>query len=144
MSKDLQIIEELRSRFKTGHIFCGTDSTEEKILKLHLFFMSDKSIETKDFKLIEELANLENLEISHSKITEIQDLNKLTSLKTLILWNNQITKIEGLDKLTNLQSLRLGSNPITKIEGLDNLTNLEYLELDRNEITAIQLELCLP
>ena len=132
MSKDLQIIKELESRF--GEIEY-TINNNKKATDLVIEF---KSVETKDLELVGELTSLEWLHLSGNKITSIQNLSKLINLKGLFICENQITTIQGLEKLANLQMLWIGWNQVSKIQGLDKLTNLEHLRLNNNQITTIQ------
>ena len=113
MSKDLQIIEELKIikelESKFGEIGY-TINSNKKVTDLIIEF---KGVETKDLELIEELTSLEWLHLSGNKITSIQNLSKLINLKGLFICENQITKIEGLDKITKLKAIDLNKNQIT-------------------------------
>ena len=130
MTRDLQIIQQLQSKFGEFNYKISND----KVIKL---ILNTKGVETKNLKLIGELTSLETLGLLNNKIEIIQDLNSLVNLQNLDLRFNQITKIEGLENLINLEWLDLEFNQITKIEGLDTLANLQTLNLSYNQITEI-------
>ena len=145
MTRDLQIIQQLQSKFGRYRFEYKVDNG--KVTELELSF---KELKNEDLELIGELigelTSLKYLHLSCSLITEIQGLNKLVNLQKLDLsWNritnlrsNRITEIQGLENLINLEDLALDFNKITKIKGLDGLTKLESLNLFSNEITEIQ------
>lgn len=87
---------------------------------------------------LDSLINLQYLDLSENRITEITGLDNLTNLKELHLSKNQITHIKGFDHLTNLEKLYLSGNQLTEITGLDNLANLKQLYLNENQITCIK------
>ena len=93
MTKNLQIIKQLQSKFK---VFNYTINFNSEITKIDL---SHKKIETKDLKLIGELTKLKELKLNNNNITEIKDLDKLTKLEKLDFTNNQIVEIQGLENL---------------------------------------------
>ncbi|MBK8444787.1 MAG: leucine-rich repeat domain-containing protein [Sphingobacteriales bacterium] len=109
---------------------------------------------------LDNLAHLQELNLSYNNISEIKGLDNLSNLQQLYLDNNQISEIKGLDMLSNLQRLDLYSNKnseimvldnlgslqelnlydnqISEIKGLDNLSNLQQLYLDNNQISEIK------
>ena len=87
---------------------------------------------------VSDLLNLNQLELSNNKITEIKGLDNLTQLNTLSIRNNQITEIKGLENLTQLNTLSIRNNQITEIKGLENLTQLNSLGISDNQITEIK------
>ena len=99
--------------------------------------ISDSSISNIDLSGIENLVNLENFEVSHSKIMDISPLKKLTHLKHLALMNCRIGDISSLKELTNLEWLSLEFNSIKDIKALESLTNLKFLDLMYNDINDI-------
>ena len=109
MTKDLQIIKKLESRF--GELYHRWNGNKITYLRLTL-----KDVENKDLELIGELTSLEELKLDYNDISTIQGLEKLTNLKYLNLDNSQITTIQGLDKLANLQELHLAYTKIPKEE----------------------------
>ena len=65
------------------------------------------------------------LDLNHSRVRKIENLDSMVNLSTLGFRNNLLKKIENLDTLTQLTELELYDNQITKIENLDSLVNLE-------------------
>jgi len=108
-------------------------------------------IERTDY-IFHRLERIENLNLTHNRISRITGMDHLKNLKSLNLSMNNIKEIHGLDGLRNLTKLymrqndistiagelsqlkklrflSLCDNPINKIEGLDKLTNLRVLKL---------------
>ncbi|MFX1418269.1 MAG: leucine-rich repeat domain-containing protein [Promethearchaeota archaeon] len=71
-------------------------------------------------KLIENIIAIKGLEENSDEIEELD------------LSNNRITEIKGLENLKNLKKLSLRDNYIERIGGLENLHNLEFLDLSGN------------
>lgn len=65
------------------------------------------------------------LDLNHSRVKRIENLETMVNLSVLGFRNNLLKKIENLDSLTKLTELELYDNQITKIENLDSLVNLE-------------------
>ena len=63
-------------------------------------------------RIVESLANLQELTLACNEITEIKGLESLANLQSLCLDDNQITEIKGLEFLVNLHSLGLDDNLI--------------------------------
>ena len=75
--------------------------------------------------------NLRNKMIENvSDIKGLEDIEK--DVEHLDLSNNRITEIKGLDRLENLRRLNLKNNYIKSIEGINKLKNLEWLDLSGN------------
>ena len=98
----------------------------------------NKITEITEIKGLNNLINLQILNLSFNQITEIKGIDKLVNLQQLDLTYNKITEIKGLDKLVNLQQLDLYNNQITEIKAIDNLVNLQILYLSNNQITEIK------
>jgi len=93
-----------------------------------------------DIKGLEEIEKeIEHLDLSNNRITEIKGLDRLEHLKKLNLKNNYIGKIEGIDKLKNLEVLDLSGNMgIKEIpDSLNDLPNLSVVKLTGCRIEAI-------
>jgi Leucine-rich repeat (LRR) protein len=84
-----------------------------------------------------ELANLIQLVVDRSYITDLSGLEYCTNLTWLSLVGNQISDISALAGLTNLERLNLDGNIISDISPLADLTNLQVLWLGRNNIIDI-------
>lgn len=85
------------------------------------------------------LTKLKNWELSHNKISKIENLEQLRKLEQLDLRANDISKIENLEQLRNLEILDLSWNRQTRrIENLEQLRNLRVLDLSWNGISKIE------
>ena len=136
MTKDLQIIEKLQSKFGFDNVKYYTVGYDYLTVELQIGYAE---IHHEDLELISKLTNLTTLKIAYSKInTKIQGLEKLTSLRWLTIVYSQVSKIDGLNGLSGLDMLELFNNNISKIEGLDNLSELNVLDLRNNQIDTIQ------
>ncbi|CAN0071149.1 unnamed protein product, partial [Sphacelaria rigidula] len=105
--------------------------------------------------------NLQELDLGHNGIEEIQGLSSLKCLRVLRLNNNKIQEINGIDglplvevnldnneiravqnvgaeKLPNLRTLRLGYNHISILEGLTGCSSLALLDVQFNRIIAVR------
>ena len=111
MTKDLQIIKKLESRFGELRAYCRMNNNKITHLRLTL-----RDVENKDLELIGELTSLTTLKLDYNNISTIQGLDKLTNLKYLHLNNNQITTMQGLDSLVSLQEVWVGYNKIDEKE----------------------------
>jgi hypothetical protein len=86
---------------------------------------------------LEYAANLESLDLSQNRISDISALSGLSKLATLVLNNNTITDISPLSGLTNLRELDIHDNGVSDVSALSRLTNLQSLILRRNMIRDI-------
>ena len=141
MSKDLQIIKELKGKFGGLRAYYSMFEefdykiSNDKVIELRL---SSKKLKNEDLELIGKLTGLKDLYLNNNQITKIEGLNNLVELEYLNLNDNQISKIQGLEKLANLKYLHLKNNQITKIQGLDKSTKLRWLNIEGNNIDTIQ------
>ncbi len=85
-----------------------------------------------DYTPISSLTDLEELNLSSSRITDLTILRPLENLGTLRLANNYLTDISALARMNSLKSLDLQNNNISDFTSLSGLTRLEYLNLDHN------------
>jgi len=94
-----------------------------------------------DFSPIGELTSLTYLDLQSFPINDIASLRlgNLANLTELYLWNTQISDIALLSELTNLTRLGLGDNQITDISPLSGLTNLRLLWLHDNPLDESQI-----
>lgn len=88
-------------------------------------------------KGLEKVPNLQEIDLTNNKITEIEALEGCAYLKKIYFGMNQITKISGLDECCQLLRLDLSRNKITTIEGLSALKELTLLALHDNPISHI-------
>lgn len=107
---------------------------------LYLFANGIEGMTAKDFGGME---NLEMLDLSQNKLTEIPDrvFEPLTSLKNLDLSSNQITHIskECFQGMAQLERLYLYSNLIKMIHpgAFQDLENLLELKIQGNQLTSL-------
>lgn len=90
-----------------------------------------------NFNKIESLKNLDNLSLRGIKQLDIETISKLTTLTNLSLNNNDLTNISSLSHLSQLNKLYLDGNNIKDISCLSNLKKLTLLNLSYNQITDI-------
>ncbi|XP_026181659.1 vasorin b [Mastacembelus armatus] len=107
---------------------------------LYLFANGIERLTVEDFHSLE---NLEMLDLSQNKLTELPDMvfEPLTSLRNLDLSSNQITHIseECFHGMVLLERLYLYSNLIKTIHpaAFDGLENLLELKLQSNQLTSL-------
>ncbi|KAL5013509.1 hypothetical protein ScPMuIL_007779 [Solemya velum] len=87
---------------------------------------------------LEQLTKIQYLCLRQNLIKKIECLSTLSTLTELDLYDNQLTNVENLESLVNLEILDLSFNRIRKIEGLENLTKLKKLFFVNNKITKIE------
>lgn len=110
--------------------------------KLHSLFLVNNGIEKISGEPFYYLSRLENLNLSHNRLTDIEDLfqfqNQPNKLRRLSLAHNIIEDIPGdvFAELSSLVELDLSFNIISDLteEPFFNLTNLEILRLNNNRI----------
>jgi internalin A len=83
---------------------------------------------------IEYFINLQALDISFHKITDLTKLSGLTQLTHFKAFSNVIESVKPLAGLVNLTNLNVGSNKIKSVKPLIGLQNLTELMLDKNPI----------
>nr|WP_312579999.1 leucine-rich repeat domain-containing protein [Sedimentibacter sp.] len=81
----------------------------------------------------------ELLDLSNSKIKNIDGIQYFTDVKILNLSNNSITDINLISDLKGLTSLDLSYNEIEDISTLYNCTNLIMIDLSSNKIYDIDV-----
>ena len=115
-----------------------TKTPVEKVLNL-----KGKIVDNKALKNLENYPDLERLNLSSNKITDISILNKciFKELKELNLSNNLISNISVLKdlKLQKLNELYLNQNKITDLEPLAkiDLTHIKIIDLSFNFINDL-------
>jgi hypothetical protein len=77
------------------------------------------------------------LDLTNTKIDNIDVLSGLTNLKILNLERTDVRNIDALRSLTSLQSLSLDGTKIENIEALKSLTSLQTLSLNRTRVDNI-------
>lgn len=102
---------------------------------LGLTFLSIGSGDIANLAGLECAVNLQRLEITHNRLSDISPLAGLDNLQTLILNNNRIGDISDLSGLTKLRYLDLHDNQgLSDISAVSGLVNLQSLILRCNQI----------
>ena len=78
-----------------------------------------------------------HLDMTRSRVSDLEPLSKLTMLTGLDLMSTQVSDIRPLAKLTALTSLNLMDTQVSDIGPLSNLTTLEALLLDDTQVSSI-------
>jgi len=78
------------------------------------------------------LINLQYLDLSRNRISQISGLKKLKKLEELYLSNNEISAITGIQRLPKLRTLFLTNQKITNVEGLAQMQALQRIDLSHN------------
>lgn len=81
------------------------------------------------------LTNLEYLDLSNTKLSNISSLASLKNLRVLYLYRNTIKDISPIKGLTKLEILSINGNKVSNISALACLTNLTELYIRENIIT---------
>ena len=106
--------------------------------KLSLLRLSMTEVGLKRMLGCEACVQLQHLDLSHNKLTEMEPyvLGRLTKLNSLWLHDNAIERMQGLEPLTQLSQLWLGANRIAGIcDALASNASLEELNLAGNLIS---------
>ncbi|MCV9884481.1 leucine-rich repeat domain-containing protein [Metabacillus halosaccharovorans] len=99
--------------------------------------LSASGLDIESLEGLEYAVNLQYLNVSFNRITDLSPLAGLTSLQSLSLWDNKVKDLTSLAGLTNLTDLDLDTNDVTDVSPLSGLTKLQTLWLINNEITDI-------
>nr|MDO8118380.1 leucine-rich repeat domain-containing protein [Candidatus Sigynarchaeota archaeon] len=86
----------------------------------------------KKMKELENIATLEELDLTDNNLTALDFLEQLENLKKLDLTYNSITDFSGIETLQNLEYLSLSCNDLSQIPDLSNLKNLKKIDLSHN------------
>ncbi|BBF41748.1 internalin-like protein [Lachnospiraceae bacterium KM106-2] len=113
-------------------------SQEENFSNKKLIKIIQNKIDKKKAKISKsDLEKIEELDLTGTNITDLNDIEKLPNLKTLDLSNTGITDLEPLSNLKQLEDLRLGLNEINSLTPIQNMISLKKLDLDNTYITDI-------
>lgn len=86
---------------------------------------------------MEMMEELEELDLSHHNIVDLQGIQHAVNLKTLNLSGNYIRSLTPLPGDSSLEQLDLSGNLIRNITPLNSLTHLRQLNLSNNAISDI-------
>jgi Leucine-rich repeat (LRR) protein len=92
-----------------------------------------------DITPLTKLANLQNLAARNTQISEIASLIGLSKLKTLDLRNTTISNLKTVTKCTALEELRIDSTQVKDLSALLDLTTLKVISADGNNIPESDL-----
>jgi Leucine-rich repeat (LRR) protein len=84
--------------------------------------------------------DIEELNLSYTRIRKISFLSNLTNLKRLYLNNTQVKDISALGNLTNLKELDLYKTKVQDISALNSLTNLKTLYLSNTKVQKTDID----
>jgi len=93
--------------------------------------------EIDNFEILRELKNLVFLDLTNTKLKNIEFINDLDNLKHLQIGLTEIEDYSPLKYKTDLISLTIGDNLIESLEFLKDLNNLEALSLTTNKLTSL-------
>lgn len=114
----LEIVGELKNLKSLKLINCGLDDGKLK-------------------SIIKNLVDLTELDVSNSKVSDLNDFSSFTNLETLYAKNCKIKSLSGIETLTKLKYLNLSSNSISDISGLEKLVDLVELDISNNNIVKL-------
>ncbi|NXN09927.1 LRIQ1 protein, partial [Indicator maculatus] len=86
---------------------------------------------------LDDCINLQNLELSYNRITQIGGLEALKNLQQLILDHNQLISTKGLCEAPTLIHLDCSFNLLTQVEGIENCGLLQILKLQGNNLQEL-------
>ncbi|XP_025106237.1 nischarin-like isoform X3 [Pomacea canaliculata] len=85
------------------------------------------------------LWRVEQLDLSHNQLENVQNLQWLSNLTQLDLSHNRLRRLDSLHtKLGNVTSLSLAGNMIETLQGFSKLFSLQVLDVSNNRITALE------
>ncbi|WP_428656114.1 leucine-rich repeat domain-containing protein [Runella sp.] len=89
-------------------------------------------------KGLEQMTQLETLDLSGNRLTQLPDLGKMTKLVNLRVNNNQLTELpKTIGKAVKLKTLNLDNNQLSELpSGRFNAVELEYLTLQNNKLVS--------
>ena len=82
---------------------------------------------------------LEELDLSHNKISDVSELSDLKHLRILHLEGNEISDVEPLGSLKTLTLLDLEGNQVSNIYTLKDLTRLTVFDIRNNLVSDISV-----
>jgi hypothetical protein len=112
-----------------------------KSLSQLTLFGLDKTPNVRNFKPLEYLTKVDQVNLTNSNFTEneIGTIPDIETLTCLSLYNNNIKKIEQLPQMENLEVLEISRNPLTGINiPATKLPDLKYLGLDDTDISDLK------
>ncbi len=90
-----------------------------------------------DISSLSDLTNLQELYLNHTSVSDISSLSSLTNLQRLSLYNTSVSDISSLSGSTNLQELYLSYTQVSDISSLSGLTNLQEFSLYNTQVSDV-------
>ncbi len=90
-----------------------------------------------DLRVLAPFRNIEELSVTHSKLTDISAVAQLTNLRNLDLSDNHISDVEPISDLVDLMELDLSRNLISEVGPISGLLRLQRLFLMNNRIASL-------
>jgi Leucine-rich repeat (LRR) protein len=83
--------------------------------------------------------DLESLDYSKSKISNLPPLERYKNLRTLRCQNNNLNSLNGIDSCIQLRQLICSYNPISDLTPISKLVNITYLNISGCEIRELSI-----
>ncbi len=90
-----------------------------------------------DLTGVGDMADLAELDVDYSFLTDLSPLATATQLTRLTLDRNQISDVSPLAALTSLEALNLAQNDVVDVSPLRSLTKLTSLDLGWNDVADV-------
>ena len=88
--------------------------------------------------LVEDIKQLDELDLTGNKLSDIACLSELTHFNSLYLSFNNLTILQPLEKHNNLLALTLDENQLDDLAPLAGLSKLNLLSLNSNKISDLR------
>ena len=88
--------------------------------------------------LVEDVKQLDELDLTGNKLTDITCLSQLTHFNSLYLSFNNLTQLKPLEKHINLLALTLDENQLDDLAPLACMSKLNLLSLNSNKISDLR------
>ena len=88
-------------------------------------------------RVYNKITDIEGLDLSHHRISDLSPLSALANLKWVSLRNNRISDLSPLKELINLERIYLDYNQVSDLSPLSELTNLSAIKIDNNRISNL-------
>lgn len=126
---------ELGDYLDENNISIGNKTFSSDIKYLDL---SNMELEDDDLINLSLFKDVEKLDLSDNKLTDISDITNLKNLVELDISNNPISQMPyHMDKLDNLKILNAADTKIDSTYSLGEIKNLEYLNLKGTNVTIL-------
>lgn len=112
------------------------DMIKKNIIKSSISLKKQEKVSCIDVN--EKLANLEELDLRNSGLSDLAPLAGLTELRKLTLSKNNITDLKPISKLVKLVTFYFGGNQVVDIKPLSNLHQLEEISMSGNKVSDLR------